>query len=251
MGIQIGPTYHTYAQGDTLEVRRGKNAVWSHDIPRLPLVFHIQGLMLEFCDSKPDDKTIRERCDALAKEFPNGETLVSQNLYCEECGCHEYATSRLPVKRYTTMYCLMCHADRRFQIKKTKPVTAKKPDPAPAPNRNGLDDYIDDLLDLRKVMPTFAPSSTSCDKSLERIDGLVRTLCSVACCEVPSEIPQPPRIHMNCNRHNAEAIFNCDCDRLFAIDAATEAGNPNTKYHQEGECDTKSACPHHDQEAPT
>ena len=179
-----------------------------------------------------------------------GKASTFQHLYCEICDSHANSPSWLrPVKRYITMYCMTCHADRRFKVRKSKPAPAKKPDAKTMPVIKRLDDHIDDLLELRKAMPAFAASSISCDKSLERIDGLVRTLCNVACCEVPPEIPEPPKTHHDCSRHNAEGSFDCDCDRLFAIDVATEAGNPNAKYHEVDECNPKFSCPRHDREA--
>ena len=129
------------------------------------------------------------------------------------------------------------------------PAKKKNPFKAMLANIGSVEDHIDNLLDLRKSLPKFAPSSASCDNGLDLIDGLVRTLCNVACCEIPPEVGPPPKVHYDCFRHNAEGRFDCDCDKLFAIDAAIEAGNPNGQYHEDGKCDTKFACPRHDREA--
>ena len=110
--------------------------------------------------------------------------------------------------------------------------------------------HIGNLLELRKIMPDLAVSSASCNKSVERIDGLVRTLCAAECCEIPPEVGPPPMVHKNCFLHNVDGRFDCDCKKEFAMDAAREAGNPNAKYHEVDECNPKFSCPRHGKEEP-
>ncbi len=116
-------------------------------------------------------------------------------------------------------------------------------------NVGGGKNHIDNLLELRKIMPDLAVSSASCNKSIERIDSLVRTLCIAECCVIPAEVGPPPIVHKNCFLHSVDGRFDCDCKKEFAIDAAMEASNPNAEYHEADECSPKFSCPRHDKEA--
>ena len=123
--MSINANYYMYANGDTLEVHRdGHGSIWSHDSPRLPLVVRVQNLMIEFCNAG-DDMAVINRCDALAKEFPNGETLVSQNMYCGKCGMEQIATSRRQIKQYVKMRCKTCRANSMFFVRQPNPTEIK------------------------------------------------------------------------------------------------------------------------------